>query len=473
MIAFNKKFKQEWPQESGTVFDTNVYTTGHMPASSLSNRGQQYSQMNAVRSNLKDIEKLQQKLQELREGMKERTTQTAINKARRMERQLERLISEKKTEIRETLTQINNLRNASGEKPISASSVINAETTSEAIKTVDSSLNTMRTDLKGKIDAENETKLVGLSEDALGQMARDQKIMSLVKMKRFMTDAEWQHYSDMMREAGADESLFAEAKTVSDALGQKLHDRKDSLPDTVRDAENHAANRLYEETLAELIPNLNRLNELREKYKGQELENIPSQDLLEIQTLNTEVKQIQSQALFFANEAYHTGGPVEHVVLNQQMRLGLEVEPKDFSLSVNEQTGFIMEQTEKVKTDEDFGKSLWKSAKYLDRICDAAEKLGEIESRTDMAVKETKIEEQIEAVTDPDLKEVYKLREIAVELLKIKKNPVMNDAEKSEEALKIVKKIGWTGVAQYRQKMLDLNKILNERIQVKINNAET
>jgi hypothetical protein len=62
VIAFNKRFQQDWGRESGTVFDTNVYTTGHMPASSLSNQGQQYSSRNAIADHVKDIQTLEQKL---------------------------------------------------------------------------------------------------------------------------------------------------------------------------------------------------------------------------------------------------------------------------------------------------------------------------------------------------------------------------------------------------------------------------
>ncbi|HBE58696.1 MAG TPA: hypothetical protein DEG17_04435 [Cyanobacteria bacterium UBA11149] len=174
--------------------------------------------------------------------------------------------------------------------------------------------------------------------------------------------------------------------------------------------------------------------------------------IIQIDRLNIEVNQTQSEALFFANEVYHTSGPVEHVVLNQQMGLKphLPLPPEKLLLSINEQTGFIMEQTEHVGSKEAFGKSLWKSAKYLDRIGNAA--------------KQFDPEQKI--ATAPEWKKISEMSLAAEKLLEIKKNPVMDDNAKSTAALKIVNEIGINGVAEYQKRVLELNVILNQQIRM-------
>jgi hypothetical protein len=451
VIAFNKRFQQDWGRESGTVFDTNVYTTGHMPASSLSNQGQQYSSRSALAGHVKDIQTLEQKLEEIRAP--ERTTIKDEKQRRDMEQQIRKLIRDKKNDIKEAVSKINNLRKASGEKRL---------TTEEVIKQLDADLDSNKTDLKKQIQQEEGSGNVGVKKETRRIIAKNEEIMSLVKMRRFMTEEQWRDYSQSMRDRGADSSLFEQADSIYKTLQGELDTRKSTLPDTVKDPENYASNRLYEEKLGELIPRLQELKQLREKYKGLKQKDIPGDKLARVQVLNIEVNQIQSEALFFANEAYHTGGPVEHVVLNQQMRLDLDVNAQKLSHSVNEQTGFIMEQTEHVSTDDPkgFGKSLWKSAKYLDRICNAAEKLEYIMTSTQMAVNNKTIED----IPDGELKKVYQMRDAAAELLKIKKNAVMDDKTKSQKALKIVEKIGLNNVKDYQQRVLELNAILNQRV---------
>ncbi|MBD0362240.1 MAG: hypothetical protein ICV55_05600, partial [Coleofasciculus sp. C3-bin4] len=451
VIAFNKRFQQDWGRESGTVFDTNVYTTGHMPASSLSNQGQQYSSRSAIADHVKDIQTLEQKLEEIRAP--ERKTIKDEKQLRDMEQQIRKLIRDKKNDIKEAVSKINNLRKARGEKRL---------TTEEVIKQLDADLDSNKTDLKKQIAQEEETQQVGLQKETKRSVAKQEEIMSLVKMRRFMTEDQWRDYSQNMAARGADPSFFEQANSIYNTLQGELDTRKSSLPDTVKDRENHASNRLYEEKLAEMIPRLQELKQFREKYKGVDEDQIPPEELARIDALNLEVNQIQSEALFFANEAYHTGGPVQHVVLNQQMRLNLDVDAQKLSHSVNEQTGFIMEQTEHVSIDDPkgFGKSLWKSAKYLDRICNAAEKLKYIMTSTQMTVNNKKIKD----IPDAELKKIYEMRDAAVDLLKIKKNTVMNDNTKSKKALEIVEKIRLNNVQDYQQRVLELNEILNQRI---------
>ena len=402
VIAFNQRFKARWGQESGTVFDTNVYTTGHMPASSLSRDGQEYSLLTSIKIAQGKIKDLQQKLQEI--GDPEQTPANNAKQGRDTQQQIQREIREHNKDINAAISQINKLRKASGEEPLSVD---------EVLESLDGDLIGVKQTLKDKIQGEETFQNVGVSKAEKIKVAKNQEIMSLVKMRRFMTDAQWAEYTEAMRALGAETSRFEQADSIHKTLLGELDKRKSNLPGAVKDRENHASNRLYEEKLAELIPMLQELNKLRKQYEGEDVEKIPLADRFRINELNVEVNQTQSEALYFANEAYHTGGPVEHVVLNQQMRLDLDLKPQKLSLSINEQTGFIMEQTEHVSSNnpQAFGKSLWKSAKYLDRICDAAKKLDENQATTKMP--------------DDESKKISQMRDAATELLKIKKNSVM------------------------------------------------
>lgn len=54
-----------------------------------------------------------------------------------------------------------------------------------------------------------------------------------------------------------------------------------------------------------------------------------------------------------------------HVVLNQQLKLGVSLPFEDYLVSINEQIGFAMEQ---ISARKGLGASLWKSAKYVDLL---------------------------------------------------------------------------------------------------------
>lgn len=166
---------------------------------------------------------------------------------------------------------------------------------------------------------------------------------------------------------------------------------------------------------------------------------------------------MQSKALFFANEAYHTGPAVEHVVLGQQLKLNIPLEIDEYLVSINEQVGFAMEQ---VTADKSLGKALWKSAKYMDRVNNAI---------TQIKAKDGSLFDSVAQAKNGKMKDLFD------ELILIKKEEgeyyQMNDNEKSEAAIKVAESKGFNfGSAEnLRQELLKFNIEIN----TKIRNAES
>src|SRR6476661_2492615 len=102
--------------------------------------------------------------------------------------------------------------------------------------------------------------------------------------------------------------------------------------------------------------------------------------LKQVNALKLQLQTLQSKAMFFANEAYMTAIAAEQVVLNQQLGLGVELPTAQYLASINDQMAFVGEQMLHIK--KEFGKALWKTSKYVDRILTAIDK-------TSVQVKQT------------------------------------------------------------------------------------
>jgi WD40 repeat protein len=110
----------------------------------------------------------------------------------------------------------------------------------------------------------------------------------------------------------------------------------------------------------------------------------------------------------------------EQVVLNQQIGLEVELPTAQYPASIAEQTAFIGEQIEHYENN--FGRALWKTAKYADRVLTA---IDTIHQQTDELVPDQKIIEHSEA-----LKPL-----VETLLFDIKKNRNLNDRQKDEAAV--------------------------------------
>ena len=136
--------------------------------------------------------------------------------------------------------------------------------------------------------------------------------------------------------------------------------------------------------------------------------------------------ELQSKALFFANEAYHTRQAAMHVVLNQQLNLKIALPREDYLISINEQIGFTMEQ---VSTKKGVGLSLWKSAKYVDRVSNAIDEI-------------KKITGDLSDIFEPQtLSNIEAVKATSTELVKIKKGEGkyynLDDNAKAVQAIEV------------------------------------
>ncbi|MEA5605363.1 eCIS core domain-containing protein [Nostoc sp. UHCC 0252] len=358
---FNQIFRQRWGKESGTVFDTNVYTTGHMPVG---------------------------------EGKEQK--------------------EQDKKETEWQMTQ-------------------GGKNSSQEI----------------------------------------QDIMSLLKIRRFLSDAKWKEYKHntvngikkqdqrlkMIGRFTEVDSLYKQTNIQMerkiDELNQGVKNLNLSIKDRVKqikkrnsDAEMEASNRLYEEYLEKVDRIFQELQQIKQEVTEAGVRSKKQSQKLDKLTL--ELQRSRSMALVFANEAYHTGGAVEHVVLNQQMKLDISITNQQYLQSINEQTGFAVEQ---INHSQNVGTALWKSAKYVDRLCDAIAKI------------------DIQNFKRPQEQE--KLSQLAKTLLQIKKaqgdyQNLTTDEERSQAAKKVGRANGYTSREAWLQAVLNLNQEVNQEIRSKM-----
>ncbi|HBE58694.1 MAG TPA: hypothetical protein DEG17_04425 [Cyanobacteria bacterium UBA11149] len=143
--------------------------------------------------------------------------------------------------------------------------------------------------------------------------------------------------------------------------------------------------------------------------------------------------------------------------------------PQKLAILINNCTGDILAKTYSVE-DEDlagFGESLLSSAEDMESIFKGTEILGYTMSSTEQLLKEIS-GETIDYLAEPDGKKVYQMRDVAAELIKIKKSVSLSLKSKSEAALEIVRKIGFNNVTDYRERVLELNVILSQLIRARL-----
>jgi len=486
VIAFNRRFRQEFGKESGTVFDTNVYTTGHTLPSSM---GDRLSEVMAMRK-LEELFNLPDDLRIAKDELNTLEGRARKEKADKIKK-MEDLLPEREQKIREIIDEINKLRrahpnNSEPELPVDNIDDLSARGIGEQKELV-------TTRLIEEVSQERHQNRT--SEAAQAQLAADRDVMALLKQRRYMTDEEWhggtnqagervEGYRDRML-ASTDESVRAataarldKADEIYKRATQELHEKIVELnrnkpsgervldtngsPETDvakivqanGDAQLEAFNRLYEHYLIQAQDIRDELERYRKMRSGEiERTLTPAELESQIDRLTIELNEMQSKALFFANEAYHTGPAVEHVVLGQQLELELPLEIDEYLISINEQVGFAMEQ---VTADKDLGKALWKSAKYMDRVNDAI---------TNIQDKERNLFDSVAKAKNAKMKSLFD------ELILIKKEKgkyyqISSEEAKSEAAIKVAKSRGFDfGSAEnLRQELLKFNIEVNTQI---------
>ena len=352
---FNKLFRKRWGKESGTIFDTNVYTTGHMPTG-------------------KDTE--------------------------------EKEIDKAKTQSRMT---------QEGEKK---------------------------------------------SDKLLDEM-------SLLKIRRNMSQSQWKKYKKDMLKGIKDENTKKETEIRLNKVDLLHQESQEELKNKVskltkehnsflkklesklkgkKDTKMAANNRIYEDYLKKVEENLAKLETLKGEVEKQT--KVTEEQHKELSQLTLELQEMRSKALVFANEAYHTGGAVEHVVLNQQMGQGISMNKNEYLQSANEQTGFAVEQ---INDHKNMGMALWKSAKYVHRLCDAINNIHKNHKEEGFKLPEKQ-------------KEMSNLATGLLQIKKSKDEKLATDKQKSNAAKKLAKDNKINSKDQYLKDILAMNTEVNQQI---------
>ncbi|MEM7580009.1 MAG: hypothetical protein AAF316_09165 [Cyanobacteria bacterium P01_A01_bin.80] len=357
---FNKLFSKSWGKESGIIFDTNVYTTGHMPTG----EGKEE----------KEQDKNKTQWQMTKEG----------------EKKSDKLLDE--------MSLLKIRRNMS-----------------------DTQWKKYKKDMLNGIKDKNSKK---------------ETEARLKKVEQLHTESQKEFKNKISK-------LTKEHKSLLQKLKSKLKNKEKKNPDANQnnpDTEMAANNRLYESYLTKVEENLTELEALRTEVEEQKVRT--KEQAKKLDELTLELQEMRSKALVFANEAYHTGGAVEHVVLNQQMGQGISISNNQYLQSINEQTGFAVEQ---INGNENMGMALWKSAKYVDRLCDAINNIDQEDFK--IPKKQTK------------------MVEIAKGLLKIKKDENLpTDEQKSNAAKEFAKSKGYESKEQYLEDISAMNTEVNQQI---------
>jgi hypothetical protein len=478
VVEFNRRFREIFGKESGTVFDTNVYTAGHMLESSLGDTLDEILALRKLEEYLElpdELIKAQDKLN----GLEGNARNEVLNDIKEMEE----LLPQREQLIKKKVEEINKLRKANPNHP-------KAEIEYNNIDDIDVTTikrQTEQTSERLRTEVSNERQRNRVSEPAQKQLAANQDVMALLKQRRNMNPDEWSAYRQNMLNSTNENLKAATAARLDQTdllytqslreLNQKiveLNQNKppekqvignDQKPETdsekIRndnvDAELEAYNRLYEKYLLQAQDIRDQLENYRAIRNGEKQSTLtPNQVPTEIDQLidqlTLQLDEIQSKALFFANEAYHTGGAAEHIVLGQQLKLDIPLEVDQYLVSINEQVGFAMEQA---ASDKTLGKALWKSSKYMDRVNDAITKIKEKSPN----LFNSAAEEQIS-----------KMNDLFTELVKIKKEKGqyygMTDEQKSAAAVRVAQDKGFNlnSIEDLRSEILKFNVEINTQI---------
>jgi hypothetical protein len=218
------------------------------------------------------------------------------------------------------------------------------------------------------------------------------------------------------------------------------------------DAKLEASNRLNEAYLLKAQDVREALETALSRRSQLADDSVPTDLTQEIDRLTLQLNDLQSKALFYANEAYHTGPAAEDVVLNTQLRMGLPLNYVKYLISINENLGFAMEQA---ATNKSVGAALWKSAKYLKRINDAITNIKTTEPHLFHGSVVNRIQQ---------MKDFYN----KLEAVKRGKQDFygMSDTEKTAAALEIMQQQGlnFPTVEALRQDLLQFNIEINTQL---------
>jgi flagellin-like hook-associated protein FlgL len=243
----------------------------------------------------------------------------------------------------------------------------------------------------------------------------DQNIWSMVKMRLYMTPAEWASYKKVVKvspadaeeaeeryqnymvtlqkkmakearvedlpELEADESKsgIKEINAMADALAQgkgASHQENEAIQENIKMG---ASNRVYEEKLAIIGEKRSQLRALKGLLKRADAVERPNL-LKRWDNLLLSLRNLLSEASLYSNEAYITGGSITHTVVGTQMGVALKQTKAEAMQAVIENIGDALKEI--ARHNASLGEAAYKSGKYIFRLGDAARNLG-LRSETD------------------------------------------------------------------------------------------
>jgi len=435
---FNKLFRKEWTLESGIVFDTNVYTSGHMRSeAAFKGEGNKLGKINKL---LEDLKKIRVNIHNYKKNNGKNPDYKADKEAG--------AILKKRDEINDSIKIINGLGSEGIRIALPLLEVDLDKPQKNNIQPLLRAIAKVQPDLTETVDKQyNESKNDYGAGPEFDELAM---VMSLVHMKEFWgqqpqgspnwTDFERGLTGDnvpdnvktsnegrLERTSKIHTELVTEREDKMKQAEEQLRQEKPELANNKVHIEMRANNLLYEEYLVKIDEKRDEVRKAEEKLKAAEKSGEQSTKALEqeVNALKFELQELQSKAMFFANEAYMTAIAAEQVVLNQQLGLGIELPTAQYLASINEQTAFVGEQIGHLHAN--FGKALWKTAKYVDRIL--------------LAIK-TISDQTLELAPTKEIKEkVDKLKPLATTLIDdIKKNSKLKGDKKDTEAKNLAEK---------------------------------
>lgn len=255
--------------------------------------------------------------------------------------------------------------------------------------------------------------------DDLYQMAQSaslEKVTALIKkLKHKDRTPEQKHALEMIEQAQE------EAKSLPGAEGQKRLLAAAKELEHMQDVNMWVNNELYVEGVKEVRALEAQVDVLQKKIDDGKLGPM-SAEAREMAGKMARLKELATESVFYANEAYHSDGPLVHIVhagqgVKQSLAEKLKREPTDDEVaqektrlrdqlsvhlclqSFNEQTGDLLKDLAHYAGEPNPGIGFYRSSKYLARLLDALAllqaKVGDLQLGFDPAALSKRVEKEL------------------------------------------------------------------------------
>jgi len=270
----------------------------------------------------------------------------------------------------------------------------------------------------GKEDIDTTLKQFETADDLyqMAQSASLEKVTALIKrLKHKDRTPEQKHALEMIEQAQE------EAKSLPGAEGQKRLLEAAKELEHMQDVNMWVNNELYVEGVKEVRALEAQVDVLQKKIDDGKLGPM-SAEAREMAGKMARLKELATESVFYANEAYHSDGPLVHIVhagqgVKQSLGATLKRDPTDEEVaaektrlrdqlsvhlclqSFNEQTGDLLKDLAHYASEPNPGIGFYRSSKYLARLLDALAllqaKVGDLELGFDPAALSKQVEKEL------------------------------------------------------------------------------